>query len=388
MKNLKFYIMIFISLVILILFELSQPKEIDWTENYTKSSKIPYGGYIVHSLLPEIFKSGKIIESETELYRTLRNKDYRNTNLIIINNTFQPDKYDLKELLKFTEKSNNVFIAANIFSKELTDTLNIKISYSFLNDSTSTYKLNFAAGCGDIKINKRPYSYYFEKYDTANTQILGISTDGRPNFISHKFGKGKIFIHTDPIVFTNFTAVDTVNNIYLFAVLSHLPDQQVIWDDYYKAGKINISTPIRYILKDSSFRWAYYVAITAVLLFILFQGKRKQRIVPVYRAPENTTVKFVETVSNLYYQSGSNKNITEKKIAYFYEFLRNKFFIDTNLPAAELIEAVSLKTGVGTEETRSIFSNISEIQKKQNITKNELIIFFGEIENFIKKIKE
>lgn len=390
MKNLKFIIMISVSLILFVIFELSRPKEIDWTQSFSRARKIPFGSYILYELLPDVFPGSKLSVSDTEIYRTLHYNEYENTNYIFVNVDFKPDKFDTEELLNFVSAGNNVFVSAFNFGGKFADTLNLSLNLNFNSKGISG---NFLAGVtndssGSFNFSKIPYSYYFEKYDTANTKILGFNQNREPNFIVTDFGSGKIFIHSNPLLFTNYSVLDTSNNKYIFAALSHLPDQDVLWDENYKADKMIISTPLRFILSNSALRWSYYLAIITILLFMYFKGKRTQRLIPVVKPPENTTVKFIETISNLYYQKKSHKLIADKKIIYFFEFLRNSFYIDTNLPDSELTGALSKKTGVGKKEVTELLDLIRTIQRKTNLTVSELYRFNTKLEEFIKKIKE
>jgi len=83
-----------------------------------------------------------------------------------------------------------------------------------------------------------------------------------------------------------------------------------------------------------------------MILFVLFEMKRRQRIIPVIAPLRNTTLDFVQTVGNVYFNQRDNKNIAIKKITYFLEFVRSNFFLSTSNMNDEFIEALSKKTAM------------------------------------------
>ena len=76
--------------------------------------------------LPAIFPDKEINNITVPLYNSLKGNEIINCNYIIINQQFNPDKLDTRELLKFISRGNNAFIAANYFSRKFSDTLKIK----------------------------------------------------------------------------------------------------------------------------------------------------------------------------------------------------------------------------------------------------------------------
>ncbi len=130
--------------------------------------------------------------------------------------------------------------------------------------------------------------------------------------------------------------------------------------------------------------WAFWLAVTGLLLYLLFNIKRKQRVINIIKPNANTTVTFTETVGRLYLQKKNNSHIAEKMITYFYEHIRNKYFIATATINDEFINSLSGKSGVSIEKTQQLFSLIERIQSEENVDDAELLQLNTEIENFYK----
>ena len=110
--------------------------------------------------------------------------------------------------------------------------------------------------------------------------------------------------------------------------------------------------------------------------------KRKQRIIPIVKPLGNTTLEFVSTIGNLYYQSGEHKNIAEKKIHFFMDRLRSKYWLNTAHLDDAFVVMASKKAGRNEEEVRDLVKVINSIRAKEKITEDELIDLNNRIEKF------
>jgi len=406
MKGNKKYILILtLCFTALILLQIFIPKPINWDLSYSKKAKIPYGTSALYSMLPVIFPSQSITDSKLPLYNTLKNKHLQNHNYIIINNVFKPDTLDTRELLKFAAQGNTVFISANDFEGKFADTLKLETDNFFdlenisKNDSAlfsniykshDTVKINFSnpilKKTGHYAYYKGVEGSYLSSFDTTKSSVLGNNENKRINFIKYKIGKGQIFINTLPEVFSNYHFVN-VNYSYVYKALSYLPGQATIWDEYYKAGNDKSDSPLRVIFNNPLLLKAYYLLIFSLILFMIFGAKRKQRIIPVVEPFKNTTLQFVDIVGTLYYQTGNHKNIADKKIIYFLEFIRTTFQTKTTIYDDTFIKRIANLSGIEEQKVHDLFYYFSDISVKLSVTQQELLKLNGMIENFHKQSK-
>ena len=177
------------------------------------------------------------------------------------------------------------------------------------------------------------------------------------------------------------------NNEYVYKALSHLPVQKTFWDDYYKDGNKFTASSLQYILSQQSLKWAYYIILASAVLFIFFYGRRRQRIIPVISRLKNTTIEFVETVGNLYYQQKDYKNIAEKKISYFLDYIRNKYLIKSNTFDEETIQKLADKSSNSTGNIKSILNKIKQINGSPKISEDDLLDINYKIEKFYERTK-
>jgi len=388
-KNLKFIVPLIVALIILTIIKIVEPEEIDWSKSFAKKDKIPYGGYIVYDIAPGLFPDNEFELKELPIYNILKDKYYYNTNYVFINTYFSPDKLDTEYLLDYVAEGNNVFISAFGIYGNLADSLKIKTFDMFF--SEDSVNINFTLA--DLK-SDTGYSYfkgnfenYFSEFDTALVQVLGRNGNENVNFLRIKYGDGNFLLNTVPLAFTNYHLLKSTNNEYVYKALSHLPSQKTLWDDYYKDGNKYSATTLQYILSQRALKWAYFIMLVSVFLFIFFYGRRKQRIIPMISPLTNTTLEFVETVGSLYYQQKDYKNIAEKKFSYFLDYIRNKYSVKTSTIDEETIRIISEKSTLSVTKLKSLIKEIERIKHSLKISEEDLININYKIEKFYERTR-
>lgn len=403
--NRIYIVFLVVCFTLLVIVQVYMPKPIDWSLSYAKKDKIPFGTSALYKTLPDIFTNNTIIDVILPPYNSLKNENYTNCNLIIINKQFKPDTLDVRELLKFAANGNNVFIAANYLGDNIADTLKINTtnywSFNSLSTSDSTKEaplfnfrdsvlLNFSnprlKQDNDYIYSKGIEATYLSSFDTASSVVLGTNNNGKINFIRTRVGKGYIYINTFPEAFSNYYLV-SANASYVFKSLSYLPNQQTLWDEYYKVSNVPSDSILRVVFKNPMLQKAYYVLLLSLILFMIIGAKRKQRIIPVIEPYPNTTLQFIDVVGTLYYQTGNHKTIADKKIAYFLDYIRNNFRAKTTVYDDAFIDRIANLSGIARDSVHELFYYFSDMSIKQSVTEQELLKLNTMIEDFIKQSK-
>ena len=384
MKNLKFIIPVTLVFILLVIIKMFTPEQTDWSPSYSKNDKIPYGSYLLFTLIPDIFPSQKIESTNLPFYNITEERKIENKNIIFICNNFEPDELDTKVLKELLAQGNDIFIAANSFGKNITDSLKIFTSYSLFGEFDSAYA-NFTNPKikreKDYKFSQGNYDHYFTSFDTSKVLVLGMNNNNFANYLSIKVGKGNLYLHSIPDIFTNYNILKS-DREYIFKSLSYLKVRDLIWDEYYKEVNKYQSTPIRYILSQPALKWGYFTLVISLIFFVIFKGRRDQRIIPVIKPLTNTTLEFVNTVGNLYFKQSNHKNIAEKKIIYFLDYVRTKYSLKTLLLNDQFIFQLSEKSLIEKEEIKKLASIINMISISESIKQANLIELNNLIENF------
>lgn len=193
-----------------------------------------------------------------------------------------------------------------------------------------------------------------ETYDTdgdtaAVPDVLGRAL-GKPNFLRYAFGSGHLTVHLAPLSLSNYFLLQSSNRRYLDAVWSSLPPNiaAVYWHEYFKRSAESSSLGI--LWRHPATRWALLLTLLALALYVLFESKRRQRIVPIVVPPQNTSVAFVETVGRLYHARGDHGNLAAKMVQHFLEGVRNAYGLQTTELNDAFADALSRKSGCAPRE--------------------------------------
>jgi hypothetical protein len=375
--------------VLYIIAELNRPKPIDWTVTLSKDDKNPYGAYILYDRLKDIFPSTTITAQREPIYNTLHNRNIQNAAYVVVAPFFGAAETDVRELLKFVHKGNYVFLSADKISKTLMDTLGLErqdFTELFSKDSTSLNLVNSTL--------KADTNYGFKKFTIDetfsqlrkkdSTVILGITQNNKPNFVKINVGAGAFFVHSAPLSFSNYFMLFNNNNEYVSKAMSYLPKdiETLYWDEYYKQGRTGPSTPLRFFLSNEWLRWALRISIVGMILYVLVEMKRRQRIIPVIEPFKNTTLDFVKTVAAVYFGQKDNRSIAYNKFNYWMQYIRQRYYLQTSILDDSFVKLLSKKSGVGEQEIQQIVDIYDEVKSSRNVTDSMLLELNRRIELF------
>ncbi len=380
-KDWKYILYLTVAFGLYIAARMTEPKQLDWTPTYASRDKNPYGGYALHQFLPSILEGQQVTVSNKTLYE-LKDSLKTGDNLIILTHSLHIGKQDFDILLHHVAEGATAFVSAQDYNKEFLDTLHIWTSdylfrngvQSFKNDTTWLKFVHRQLDSTRHFPFKRDNIYsYFTLGDSARAMIVAENNFHQPVTVRINWGKGALILNSTPLAFTNIYAISGTTNEFIAHTLSNLNTRRTHWTEYYSIGRLEASSPLRFILTQEPLAWAYYIAVLSLIVFMLFEGKRKQRIIPIIKPLENTSLEFVGTVGNLYYQRGDHRNIAEKMILYFFDQLRSRYNLNALHTSEEFFSALSGKTGHSVSHLKEVFTFIDTIREQARINKDQLI---------------
>lgn len=394
MKSYRIFIIILVLLLGFYIYaEVTTPKPVSWEISLQNTEKSPYGAYILYHSLGDYFPKASIHSYRKPVYTVLTedsNLGQTPTAYFLIAPYLRLQKEDVQELLAFTKKGNYVFVSAERLSDVLKDSLDINLNHDY-SVTSKDVSVNFT----NPKIKKDSgytfpknfIGYSFKSLPAArSTQVLGMRQPGsKPNFIQINHGKGAFFVHSSPICFSNLFYLTKNNASYADAALSFVPEhtKTIVWDEYYKQGREEAGTPLRILLSFFWTRWALRVGMALIILYVLFGIKRKQRIIPIQKPLQNTSLLFAKTISGLYFEKKENDLIMEKKILYFRDFIKRKYNVILQDDESTII-ALSAKSRLDIAFVAQTIREMKYFTSKKEVTDNELISFHKRLESFYK----
>jgi len=386
MKGYKIYLIIGSILILLYLVaQYNKPTPTNWAPTYAVKDKIPYGTYILYHRIKDILPKATIKRSKTAIYNTLKGKNFNKTAYLIIAQQAEINKTDFDQLVKYMQTGNDVFIASYDLGKT---GKNLKLqalsamsaegrTLNFTNQNLKTEaNYGFARGIG---------SQYYDKIDTNKATVLGVNGDGNPNFVRYSYGKGSLYLIAEPGFYTNFNLLDKYGAEYAAKTLSYLQGtQQLIIDEYFTAQKTTTTDMLRVFFQHPELKYAYYLAIFSLIIFVLYDMKRRQRIIPIADPLTNSSLAFVHVVGSVYYHERNNLDIALKKINYFLEYLRTRYYLKTNEIDGKFVQVLMEKTGINEALAKTITNHITQTPIMGNLSDTQLIYLNESIEQFYK----
>lgn len=389
-KDWKYILYISLAFGLFVGVKLLSPKQYNWTTTFAHNDKNPFGAYAYSELLPGIFPGKKISHSYKTLYE-LKDSLSASDNIVIVSSIFSADKEDTNTLLRHVEQGASIFISAEYFRGHFADSIRVSTYDYFFKvgnifDNQDSAYLKFAnARLDTLKefyYRRNNIHNYFNEFDTTRTTVVAKNDYGYPVTIRIAVGKGNLILNSTPLMFTNIYLLSADNHEFAAGTLSFLPAEDVTWTEYYHLGRMEASTPLRFILTNEPLRWAYYITILSILIFMIFELKRRQRIIPLIKPLANSTMDFVSTIGNLYLQSGDHKNMAEKKIQFFMDQLRTKYLLNTAVLDEVFTKTLSKKAGKNEQETSDLINTIKIVRSKEKISAGELTDLNKKMENF------
>jgi len=381
------YLSLLVALVLVLFF--SKNKQYDWSVTLAHEDKNPYGTYALHALLPSLFP-GRIKLGNKTFYE-LKDSLSPHDGALFLATSFNPDREDARGMLEFVARGGHLFVATDHVQGLLADTLGLRTRDVFFSERSSlTDHLPDSAA---VQITNphldTTQRYYFKRANVANffspadtsdhkhppvvAAVVAKNDRNLPVAIKVSWGTGYFLFCSTPLAFTNIYLLNRNNNKLASSLLTNLPVRQLYWTEYYQRGRLEATTPLRFILITPPLRWAYYLTAVAILLFVVFEAKRRQRPIPVVTPLANTTLEFVSTVSNLFYERSDHKGIATKKIAFFLDAVRDRLNFHVPLHAPDFVSGLAKKAGVDEANVRKLVQAFEHIGARNEIDADELI---------------
>jgi len=388
MKDFKLYLSIAtIALIIYVVAQYNKPSSINWQPTMYYQDKVPFGTFILYKQLPQLFPGAKIINTNQNLSDLFHNQNRPNSNYFIFSKKVDLNKNDFTEMANYIKSGNSIFISAFEWEGLMADTLDIQTSSEYQKKNIG---LNFTnprlKEHADYKFDRYIDIQYFSSFDTTHAEVLGKNDIGHANLLRFSFGKGSLYLCANPELFTNFGILNKKGADYVAKALSYLPPQpNIYWDEFQNGDIPEDDSPLRVFFSNVSLQWAYYLSLSSLVIFILYEMKRRQRIIPVIEPLQNSTVDFVTVVGQVYYEQRNNLNIAQKKTLYFLEYLRTQYYLKTTPLDEDFIERLAQKTGIDPDFAREIINHIKYVNVQNQVTDNELIYLNHLIQQFYTK---
>jgi hypothetical protein len=402
MKKFWPYIIIFgvLALVFIVIVGANRklPRRMDERVTLREKDKIPYGTAAARGLISSLFPNASVTsDSKNPGYWNGVNSGSSKQAVILMSGYFNADEYELKKIMNFVQDGNYVFIIGRGFSTDAQTAFNFtynqdhsSVFYGVVEDSLRL-KLEMPSFASDslFVYPGTKFESWFETYDTAHALVLG-RNETYPNFIRMNIGEGSVFIHAAPLAFSNYFILHKNNIRYFEQVLSVIPAdvEKIVWNDYYLNKRVSNDRENRspnwlgVLFKIPAFKAGFFVILLLLLVWVLLNSRRKQRMIPEYAKPRNESLDFVKTMGRLYYERRDHQNLARKMGVYFLEHVRSTYKLPTHTLDEQFVESLHFKSGYSRDDLNEIVSFVQYLQDNGGVNEQQLIHFHNQLESF------
>lgn len=425
-----------VGLAIIIYFIVVSNPTYQWTESYQERDNIPYGSEVLKEMVKRKYEDQNFTLIEDSLHLALAKDSNAVADIyFFIGERMFLDSLELSSLLKWVESGNRCFISSNNFNGKLLDTLlvfppNYQLTYELIEygdytpsmrsymEDTVYLDLHSQPASFDSTIeliyvrNHYPLSYAWKHFPSElitqernEVEALGNFDVDHTNFIRFPYGEGEFYLHSTPLVFTNFNLLSQRRFEYARKCLAHIEIGDIYWDGYNRNYEWldeyqnsgggtqyeHSEGPLAFILSERGLRTAWTILLVLGFLYLVFGSKRKQRPIPVVHAPTNTSLEYAETIGTMFRAENNHLQLSVLKMDLFLSWIRERYAIRTitenETEEAQLIAQLAVKSDVPQEQVEDIFTTFKKLSKLQDSEGRGMILFHQKLEAFYQKAR-
>ena len=368
---------------------LSRLKEAMTDSRYIATSKLSDEqiGDIYHEVIKSYFDDLDVV-----LITSL--DEIQDTNALFITVTKQSgfNKIKLDSLTNLISIGNDVMFVGEYLPYQF----EVDFGYNLNEESMAFDSLSLVTTEGDTVLhfnkvneeleNKKSWLSNFYTLSFGDDSIVNPITyieDGK--FISFQLekDKGSLLFHYVPDIFRNIGFRNRAMFEYHQYLLSQFdPDKVYIINGKYYDYVEDIN-PLQFVLAHRSLKTAYFLLLFIVLIFILFEGKRKQKAIPLVPKNENTSLEYIDTLSRLYLHQNQHNKLLKYMEDNFYHTIEHWYYIK---PDEEYyMEKLAKKSKIPIVKLESLVKHFK--YKGREITANRLADIERQLDDIYKLIR-
>lgn len=206
--------------------------------------------------------------------------------------------------------------------------------------------------------------WMFRRKDISNADVEVIAYSGtNPVAFRVRMGKGYAYYLPNKLFFSNY-GVMNCDKRFLEEIMSYVDGNYVVrLDVKIESGPAKKDPSLSYLTEQDALNLAYWLAVIAILLFLIFAARRKQNVIPEVTAPRNRTVDLVRHEGTLYQSQGDYLDLVQKKIVYFFSMIDHLLHVKLYEElTAEKVARVALNAKMDTGKLRAFIELLYDVR--------------------------
>jgi hypothetical protein len=313
-------------------------------ETWHQADKDAFGGYVLHQLV-EDYTGQNMPSVFVPLGEIPADSLSDEGNYFLISNTINLSSDDWETIKNRMENGATVVMATNHLDNETERKLGLEfrpilqdgnVSLTLQELMARKIRVRFS-DLGNLPqtpldVPLKAANYYLtlqsEQDSLMRPRVIAEIEGKGPVLVDFQMGQGHLLVSSMPLVLSNYFCLNSDSRKLGFAILSYLnPAKENRHFEFYHLGRIESQTKLRVVLGQPSLRIALYLSLLLVAIYMFFGSKRRQRVVPVLVPLKNESLAFLNRLSTLYHENSHHRNLLEKRMEYFKEFVLRKYRI-------------------------------------------------------------
>lgn len=339
----KFWLSVIALLALMLVLEYQMPRRFQWEPTFAHADRQPFGCYVFDSIFSQEMPHGYTVCRKSLSQLALQDTSPRS--IVILCSGFRREQINVDTLLALAQRGCRILYADSYLDHQLCDTLHIKCDshnyFAFKDFMQQGHQRDTIFWTGDTR-HYQPTAFLVYPQlvnacllDTADAEPLArindkegiefakeyISKDSpfmkRDPLkekvadivaLSYPVGKGEIVFVTTPLLMTNYGILDSPG--YVHRLMNSLKDLPVVRTEAYMPNyDMAESSPFREFLKRPPLRWALYLVLLGIVLFMGFNARHRQRAIPVEQPPHNYQLDFIRHIGTLQFMKSAHKSL-------------------------------------------------------------------------------
>jgi hypothetical protein len=124
------------------------------------------------------------------------------------------------------------------------------------------------------------------------------------------------------------------------------------------------------ITSNKPLLWAWRLMGITLIVFMIFNARRRQKVIPVIERPRNHSLEFVKLIGTLFYHNHNHVDLVSKKFALFKEDILKKTGIDLGDETIDLEDSIQLlshRIGMKSGDIRSVIVRTLQVVNSKDV---------------------
>lgn len=372
--------MLCIALILLLLgvlfFEIRNIPDVKWQKKYDYEDKEPMGLFVFKEIATRYFDN-----IESKILKEYKDTSASNGLYFYWHNPYL--ELNVDSAINIIDKGNDVIIFSELIPYTLNDIIENSytseyqfsdtVRFNFTNDNLafdSTIVYQFVDEEFATRIEKYQLLSPNNDYDDEN--YLVSVNDSLLLMVLIPFEKGNLYFHILPKMFFNYSYRQPQMFDYTQSILTYFdPDHIVFLNALTNIERPPNEHPLQFIMSSPPLKTAYYLFVIGLFLYAVFEGRRKQKSIPITDKNENTSLEYIETVSQLFYQQNQHEKLVAHMKSIFFHKMEQKYFIKKDNP--EYLAILTKKSKIPKSDLIYILDRFQNLDENYTFKGDQLV---------------